>query len=103
LGGGVADLTTRANLTALIFVPCAQTSWNTADPAQRVVQGPDGVLIQNIGGNCKINLTSTSITLSCGGHSVVIGASGVTIDGKQFLTHEHSGVQSGGSNTGGVV
>ena len=44
---------------------------------------------------------STSITINS--PAVHITGGGTQIDGKTFLTHEHSGVQSGGSNTGGVV
>jgi hypothetical protein len=54
-------------------------------------------------GAAKISLASGAITLSAGGHSIVVGSGGVVIDGKVFLAHAHSGVQSGGSNTGGVV
>ena len=44
----------------------------------------------------------TSITLQVGGHSIVINASGVTIDGRLFLAHQHLGVQTGGGVSGGV-
>jgi hypothetical protein len=40
------------------------------------------------------SLTADSSTSDGGGNSV--------IDGKHFLSHKHSGVQSGGGNTGGV-
>lgn len=48
-------------------------------------------------------VSPTTISLTVGGHSVVINSSGVTIDGKVFLAHTHSGVQTGSGDTGGVV
>jgi len=51
------------------------------------------------GGTIKLDGTGT---VEIGGAAVTI--TGVTtIEGKVFLAHTHSGVQSGGSNTGGVV
>ena len=52
----------------------------------------------------EYNLTATtSITLGVGGNTIVINGSGVSINGRQFLAHEHSGVMTGGGITGGVV
>jgi hypothetical protein len=52
----------------------------------------------------KVTLTAqSSITLTVGGNSVVIDGSAVTIQGRQFLQHEHKGVQTGSANTEGVV
>lgn len=58
----------------------------------------------NIVSGTAINLTAPSINTE-GSSGVVINSNGdsVTIDGKVFLAHEHTGVQSGGSDTGGVV
>ncbi len=54
--------------------------------------------------NAGIAVSSpTKITLSAGGSSVVVDSSGVFINGINFVTHVHSGVQSGGSNTGPVA
>lgn len=103
LGGGVASLTQRANLSALVFVPVSNKSWSVSNPNQRVVQGPAGVLLQNTAGTSTIDITDTGITISFGGHSVVINSGGVIIDGKTFLTHQHTGVQIGNSDTGMVA
>src|ERR1700733_1088722 len=49
-----------------------------------------------------INIVSpTQVSLSCAGHSVLINSTGVVIDGKVFLAHEHT--NSGGSGIGGPV
>ena len=50
--------------------------------------------VQIGGGNISIVAPGT-ITITAGG--------GTKIDGRVFLTHEHTGVQTGGGNTGGVV
>lgn len=51
-----------------------------------------------------IDMTSpTQISMTVGGHSIVIDASAVTIDGKPFLPHTHGGVTTGGANTTGVT
>lgn len=56
LGGGTANLTPRANLTALVFIPCANAAWTVANPNQRVVQGPQGVVIKDTAGNAIIEV-----------------------------------------------
>jgi hypothetical protein len=56
----------------------------------------------NANTTCIVNSPSISL-LSGGVGSVVITSGGTIIDGKQFLTHIHSGVTPGVGNTGGVV
>jgi len=51
-------------------------------------------------GDTTITATTDSLTLTAGGKTVTIDSSGVTIDGILFETHTHSGVQTGGGNTG---
>ncbi len=58
-------------------------------------------------GEAYIELSGNSInivggTVSILGSSVVIGGS-TMIDGKNFIGHKHSGVETGGGNTGGVA
>ena len=74
----------------------------------------EGIEIRDESGSTKVNVTSGSVsvqgtsvnvigsTISINGSNVSLGAS-TTIDGKSFLNHTHSGVESGSSNTGGVV
>lgn len=84
LGGGTADYGQRGNLSTLIFVPVANSSWVIAAGAtgnMRVVQGPDGVLIQDDGGKATVKVTPTGITMAFGTNSIVINSSGVTITG----------------------
>lgn len=49
------------------------------------------------------SMGNSGIGITWGSHSIVVNSTGVIIDGKVFLTHEHSGVTAGGSNTGEVV
>jgi len=104
LGGGYANYSRdESNLSTLVYVPLSNTSWPAVDTNAYNITAPNGVVIKDDSGNSVITLTPSSIVLECGGSSIVIDASGVTIMGKDFLTHVHSGVQSGPSSTGGVV
>lgn len=127
LGGGTADLSQLANLAALVFFPIGNTSFFAVDPQAVVIYGPNGVSIRDTTdtndvtvnkqritltspnsitatvGASKVTMTPTAITLSSSGHSIIINALGVIIDGKLFLTHEHTGVQGGSGVTGPVL
>ena len=110
LGGGTADTTQQANLTTLVWFPIGNTSFSAVDANAVTAYGPNGVVLKDSGGNTTLTLTpsgvvlnaQTSITLEVGSHSIVINSSGVTIDGKPFLPHTHSGVTTGGGVSGPV-
>lgn len=77
--------------------------------------------LRNMAGNVAISMTATQIQINMQGQSITISPSGIvvqgnltvngtltttgnaTINGKSFAAHVHSGVQSGGSNTGPLV
>lgn len=104
LGGGYANFDRLdSNLSTLVYVPLSNTSWPSVDQNAYNVTAPNGAVIQDDSGNCKITLTSSSITLQCGSSSVVIDSSGVKIMGKDFLTHRHVGVRSGPDQSGVVA
>lgn len=107
LGGGTADMTQRGNLSTLGWFPLGNKNWTLpggADGNTYVAYGKDALLLlDSFAANASIKLTNSEIAMNCGGHNIVINASGVIIDGKPFLPHSHSGVQSGGSDTGPVV
>lgn len=63
LGGGTADLSQPANLTALVFVPISNKSWTVPNVNQRVVQGPEGVLIQTLDGTISINISPSGVAI----------------------------------------
>lgn len=51
-----------------------------------------------------LNITAPdAITLTVGAHALIINTSGITIDGKPFLTHTHTGVQTGTGVSGPVA
>jgi len=110
IGGGTANyLQAQFNLTNLVFVPLSNTNFPAVDANAYNITGPNGAVIKDDKGSSVITLTPTGITLAHGNNSVVISDSGITItgtltiNGKAYLSHEHSGVATGSSNTGGVV
>lgn len=106
IGSGTPDLTQPGNLSALVFVPCANASWKPpqGDQNMRVVQGPDGVTLKPVGvSNSFITVTPTAITMIFKGHSLIIDDNGITLDGVEWLPHTHSDVSSGPDDTGPVV
>lgn len=103
LGGGVADLTLPGNLSALVWMPVGNIDWDPVDPNVYVIYGPNGAMMRDAGSNGIISVTPTAISLTVAGHSIVIDSTGVIIDGRVFLEHQHTDVQSGPGDTGPVV
>src|SRR6185312_4672088 len=109
LGTGNADLTPPSNLGALVFAPVGNTDWDPSpDPNAYFIQGPNGVYLQDIGANCTLILTpttialvgKTSISFTVGSSSITmssseidINATTIKLNGKVWETHEHTGVQ----------
>ncbi|HGL4258430.1 TPA: hypothetical protein ACKE3D_002110 [Burkholderia dolosa] len=128
LGGGVATLTQRANLTALVFVPVSNASSGPIDPNAAQVQGPNGAIVRTTTGTTSSVVTNqTGTTITFGAVSLTVNASGVTVavGGETFTfgptganstlpittpdvvvpngsvnSHFHGGVQTGTGNTG---
>lgn len=106
LGGGTADLVRRGNLSTLVYTPVSNKAWQprSGDASKREVVGPNGAYIADTSGKATITVDKNQgITLSFGGHSVVINSTGVVIDGKVFLQHEHTDVTRGSDDTGPVA
>ena len=118
LGGGVATLYQRGNLSSLIWQPIGNKNWTAVNADYVVVQGPNGVQLQDLSGavvatfdkssgvsvtfgSGSIVMNSSGVTVSFGSHSAVIDASGITLDGILWDTHYHTGVTTGGGVTGG--
>lgn len=95
IGGGVADLTPPANLTALVFAPIGNRGWTTVDPNAYVIYGPNGVVLKSQDGATTLTLTPGGVVVTTGGDFVVNGIS--------VLHHLHSGVAPGGGNSGPPV
>lgn len=99
LGGGTADLSQPANLTALVFVPIANKSWTVPNVNQRVVQGPEGVLIQTLDGTVTMVISETGVTIN--GNIAITGnltATGVIVAGQG--TGDQVGLQTHRHGTG---
>ena len=60
----------------------------------------DSATIEMIGGNITMSAATINVT---GTEAINITSPATVIDGKPFLGHQHSGVSTGGSNTGGVA
>jgi hypothetical protein len=102
-----SDLTTPANLTALVFVPIGNTNFFSVPGNQTVIYGPNGVILEDSNIHCVLNLTPAgiAITLPSGGALTVNGGNivagdDVTISGKSFLNHIHLDVQPGSGVSG---
>ncbi|SMG37153.1 hypothetical protein [Cedecea sp. NFIX57] len=64
LGGGTADLTPPANLSALVFLPVSNTEWQNVDYNVLTMYGPEGVTLRDSGSNTTFLLTPDSITIA---------------------------------------
>jgi len=103
LGGGAPTLLLPATLSALVFQPVANKAWIPTDPTKAEFFGPSGVILRDAMNLSSIVVDTTSITLTCGGHTILINSTGVIIDGVVFLIHQHTEVQTGSDDTGGVL
>jgi hypothetical protein len=74
LGGGTADLTRRGNLTSLAFQPLGNAKWSAVDLNSYVLNGPNGVTLEDTGGVNRLVLTPAgmSITITVGGITITI-------------------------------
>lgn len=96
LGGGTADLTRRGNLSTLVFVPVSNKAWTVPNANQRVVQGPEGVLLQTLDGTNSVNIAASGVTITVGGKTWTFTSAGFTMDtGVVAETHIHSDPQGG--------
>lgn len=113
LVSGIASFTPSGNLgPTLAFLPIMQTTMaNSDNPQAVVIVGPEGVILRDDAGDSVVTISPTGIRLQSGSSYISIAKNGaidiegtaVTIMGRDFVGHEHKNVQSGTSNTGGVV
>jgi hypothetical protein len=77
LGGGTADLSTPANLSALFFVPLGNKGWTAASNANQLeMWGPEGVLIRSQNGKAKVTVTNDSIVFTFDTFTVTLDGTG---------------------------
>lgn len=94
-GGGTPDLRQPGNLSALVWVPVAGKGFPSVNTNAAYVAGPQGVVLQTEDGSAVLTINASGITMTFGSKSVVLNASGLTIDGLLFDTHYHSDPQGG--------
>jgi hypothetical protein len=81
LGGGVADLSQRANLSSLVFFPIGNKAWTaTDDPNSLVLYGPDGVIIRDQNSKTKITVTADGVVID------VQAGKAVTVNGNMIVS-----------------
>lgn len=80
LGGGIADLTQRANLTALVFSPIGNSGWSSVDGNAVTIYGPNGAVIRDSGSNSVVTITPSSITMASNGNTLTLSAAGLVIN-----------------------
>lgn len=109
LGSGTASLVQPANLSPLVFVPVGNANWAApTDPDKIELYGNDGFILRNKANDYSITGSSSGIQMKFGSNTVTVSNSGVdiegvlTINGKPYLAHEHSGVMTGGGFSGPV-
>lgn len=104
-GGGVPDLQTNfGNLSTLVFVPVASTTFN-APPRANIVwaNGPHGARIGDSGNTAYLdcNPDMGTVTIHAGGRSWTFSAVGLTMaTGVVAELHMHGGVRGGPDETG---
>ena len=114
LGTGLASLAAPSNLGALIFVSLGNINWANIDPTATVITSSLGA--------SNVTIAESGVTITYGGYTITMNSSGinlnnyvqvtssgvnltgtVTINGRSFLTHEHTNVQTGSNVSGGVL
>ncbi|OYV49882.1 MAG: hypothetical protein B7X10_01600 [Burkholderiales bacterium 21-58-4] len=103
-GGGTPGLQRPGNLAALVWVPVASKTFGAVNTNAAYVSGPQGAVIETSDGNTVITVAESGVTIKVGGKTWTFTAAGLTIStGVVLETHVHSGVQTGGSDTGPPV
>lgn len=103
----------RHDLTDCGFYPGGRSqprSLNNYSGNSAQLRSDDGTVVVDVQSNAIV-LTAPAISMNSSGNISISGAhvninssgNNTTIDGKTFRTHQHTGVQSGGSNTGPVL
>ena len=111
IGGGVANYQKRGNMTPMVFQPISQKAFpaNTNRNLNALLlNGPQGVVLQDTGGSCTLTLTSSGVVISVGGNTITINAAGISVStgtitnqGKDVgSTHVHTLVTPGSSDSG---
>ncbi|HFD2062241.1 TPA: hypothetical protein ACF2D8_003116 [Serratia marcescens] len=97
LGGGTADLTPPANLSALVFLPISHTEWESVDGQVLTLYGPEGVTIRDAGSKTTFLLTPQSITIATPDQfTVTVGSTVLTLTNGSWSLAGQSGTLADG-------
>lgn len=84
-GGGIADMTPPANLSALVFLPISNTEWQGVDGQVVTVYGPEGVTLRDSGSNTTFLLKPDSIAISTpDSFTVTVGGTVFSLTGSKW-------------------
>jgi hypothetical protein len=105
LGGGTADLTPPANLSALVFLPISHTEWESVDGQVLTLYGPEGVTIRDAGSKTTFLLTPQSITIATPEQfKVTVGSTVLTLtNGSWSLTGQSGTLADGQASTSPAI
>ncbi len=91
-GGGIADMTPPANLSALVFLPISNTEWQGADGQVVTVYGPEGVTMRDSGSNTTFLLKPDSIAISTpDSFTVTVGGTVFSLTGNKWSLSGQAG------------
>lgn len=104
-GGGTADLTQPANLSALVFLPISHTEWENVDGQVLTLYGPEGVTIRDAGSKTTFLLTPESITIATPDQfKVTVGSTVLTLtNGSWSLTGQSGTLTDGQASTSPAI
>ncbi|HBT6083983.1 hypothetical protein [Klebsiella sp. C283] len=91
-GGGIADMTPPANLSALVFLPISNTEWQDVDGQVVTVYGPEGVTLRDSGSNTTFLLKPDSIAISTpDSFTVTVGGTVFSLTGSKWSLSGEAG------------
>lgn len=91
-GGGIADMTPPANLSALVFLPISNTEWQGVDGQVVTVYGPEGVTLRDSGSNTTFLLKPDSIAISTpDSFTVTVGGTVFSLTGSEWSLSGQAG------------
>lgn len=104
-GGGTADLTPPANLSALVFLPISNTEWDSVDGQVLTLYGPEGVTIRDAGSNTTFLLTPEIITIATPTQfKVTVGETVLALTaGSWMLTGQNGKIQDSDASTSPAI
>jgi hypothetical protein len=103
LGGGVATMTPRLNMTSLAFAHISQTTWPASpNPNAAWINGPDGAILSDTAMTTSVVVdpTAGTITFKAGGKTWTMSSAGFTMaDGVVAEYHDHDYYPGTGTET----